>query len=87
MGPAASIDHILQKLSVIFGMVALFNMLIHNFYKVDHVNNKRLPHLPQGWKDLNQINLQCLGKIMELGPNITFWIAFLWSEQTYLQLS
>ena len=34
MGPAASMATILQKLSVIFGTMASFNVLMQNFYKV-----------------------------------------------------
>ena len=34
MGPSTSIDHILCKLSGIFGTMASFNVLMHNFYKV-----------------------------------------------------
>ena len=34
MGPTASVAHILQKLAVIFGSVASFNILMENFYKV-----------------------------------------------------
>ena len=34
MGPTASISKISQKLTVIFGTVALFNLLMQNFCKV-----------------------------------------------------
>ena len=33
MGPTASVSKILEKLSVIFGMVASFDILMQNFYK------------------------------------------------------
>ena len=46
MGPTASIAHILQKLSVIFGMVATFDILIQDFYKVTQGNNEKVPPLP-----------------------------------------
>ena len=42
-GTTASIEHILQKLSVMFGMVASFNILMENFYKVNQGNNKKVP--------------------------------------------
>ena len=34
MGPTASVSKILEKLSVIFGMVASFDILMQNFYKI-----------------------------------------------------
>ena len=34
MGPTTSVIHILQKLTIIFGTVASFDVLIQNFYKV-----------------------------------------------------
>ena len=43
MGPTTSVDHILCKLLVIFEMVALFNVLIENFYKVSHGSNEKFP--------------------------------------------
>ena len=50
MGPTARIDHILLKLSVIFGTVASFDILIQNFYKVTQGYNKKAPPLQWGWK-------------------------------------
>ena len=50
MSPTASVAHILQKLSVIFGKMASFDILMQNIYKVTQGNNKRFPLLPQGWK-------------------------------------
>ena len=52
MGPTASISNILQKLMVIFGMVALFNVLMQNFYNITQGNQKKCPLLPQGWMGL-----------------------------------
>ena len=34
MGPTASVSEILEKLSVIFGTVASFDVLMQNFYKI-----------------------------------------------------
>ena len=34
MGPTASVSEILEKLSVIFGMVTSFDILMQNFYKI-----------------------------------------------------
>ena len=39
MGPTAIVDHILQKLSVLFGMVAKLDVLMQYFYKVSQGNN------------------------------------------------
>ena len=41
MGPTASVSNILQKLTVIFGRVASFDVLLQNLYKV-------YPPSPQG---------------------------------------
>ena len=38
MGPTTSMAHILQKLTVIFGTVASFDVLMQNFYKVTKGN-------------------------------------------------
>ena len=48
MGPNTSVAHILYKLSVIFCMVALFNILMKNFYKVSQGSNGRFPPLLWG---------------------------------------
>ena len=46
MGPTTSVAYILQKLSIIFGMVASFDILMQNIYKVIQGNNKKVPSLP-----------------------------------------
>ena len=38
-GPTAGVSEILEKLSVIFGMVASFNVLMQNFYKITQGGN------------------------------------------------
>ena len=59
MGPTASVAHILSKLSVIFGMVASFDILMQNFYKVMQDNNKKAPSFTMRLEGtLNQIRLQ-----------------------------
>ena len=40
MGPTASVSNILEKLSVIFGTVASFDVLMQNFYKISQGNEK-----------------------------------------------
>ena len=43
MGPTASVSNILQKLTVIFGMVTSFGILMQNFYKVMQGSHKKVP--------------------------------------------
>ena len=43
MGPTASMAHILQKLAVIFGTLASFDVLMQNFYKVTQNNHEKIP--------------------------------------------
>ena len=50
MGSTTSIAHILCKLLVIFGMMALINVLMQNFYKVSQGSNEKVPSFAQGWK-------------------------------------
>ena len=40
MGPTASVSKILEKISVIFGTVTSFDMLMQNFYKISQGNEK-----------------------------------------------
>ena len=39
MGPTASVAHILQKLTIIIGTVASFDVLMQNLYKVTQSNH------------------------------------------------
>ena len=43
MGPTASVSNILQKLTVIFGTVMSFDVLLQNFYKVIQGNHEKVP--------------------------------------------
>ena len=66
MGPTASIAHILQKLTVTFGTVVSFDVLMQNFYKVTQITHEKVPSFATRLKGtLNQIWLQCPGKIMD----------------------
>ena len=66
MGPTASVAHILQKLTIIFGTVALFDMLMQNFYKVTQSNHEKVPSFATGLEGtLNQIQLQCPRRITD----------------------
>ena len=66
MGPTASIAHFLQKLTVIFGKVASFDMLMQNFYKVTQSNHEKVPSFATRLEGtLNQIRLQCPRRITD----------------------
>ena len=60
MGPTASVSNILQKLMVIFGMDASFDILMQNFYKVTQGNHKNVHSFATRLEGtLNQIQLKC----------------------------
>ena len=52
MGPTASVSKILQKLTVIFGTVASFDVLMQNFYKVTQGNHENMPSFATSWREL-----------------------------------
>ena len=61
MGPTASVSDILQKLMIVFGMVASFNVLMQNFYKVTQGNHEKMLSFATRLEGtLNQIQLKCL---------------------------
>ena len=43
MGPATSVAHILQKLTIIFSIMVSFDVLMQNFYKVTQGNHEKVP--------------------------------------------
>ena len=60
MSPTASVSDILDKLTVIFGTVASFDVLMPNFYKITQGNNKKVPSFTMRLEGtLNQIRLRC----------------------------
>ena len=60
IGPTTSMAHILQKLTIIFGTVASFDVLMQNFYKVTQGNHKKVPSFTMRLEGtLNHIRLQC----------------------------
>ena len=63
MGPAASVSEILEKLSVIFGTVASFDVLMQNFYKISQGNEKVPSFATRLEGTLNQIRIKCPGRI------------------------
>ena len=66
MGPTANVWEILQKLIVIFGTVALFNVLMQNFYKVTQGNHEEVPSFTTRLEGtLNQIMLKCPRRIAD----------------------
>ena len=66
MGPTTSIAHISQKLKVIFGTTASFDILMQNFYKVTQSNHEKVPSFVTRLEGtLNQIRLQHPGRITD----------------------
>ena len=64
MGPTASVSDILDKLIVIFGTVASFDVLMQNFYKITQGNNEKVPSFAMRLEGtLKQIRLRCPGLI------------------------
>ena len=60
MGPTASVSDILDKLTVIFRTVVLFDVLMQNFYIVTQGNNEKGPSFAMRLEGtLNQIRLRC----------------------------
>ena len=43
MGPTANVEEVPQKLQVIFRMMASFDVLMQNLYKVTQGNNEKVP--------------------------------------------
>ena len=63
MGPTASVSDVLDKLTVILGTVALFDVLMQNFLKNHTGKNKKVPSFTTRLEGtLNQIRLQCPGR-------------------------
>ena len=59
MGPTASVSDILQKLMDIFGMVASFNVLMQNIYKVTQGNHEKVSSFTTRLEGtINQIQLK-----------------------------
>ena len=67
MGPTTSMAHILQKLTVIFGTMASFDVLLQNFYKVTQGNYKKVPPFATRLEGtLNQLRLHYLRRVTDL---------------------
>ena len=67
MGPTARVAHILRKLSVIFGTVASFDVLMQNFYKVIQNNDEKALSFTMSLEGtFKQIRLQYPGRMMDL---------------------
>ena len=62
MGPTAGVSKILEKLLVIFGTVASFDVLMQNFYKIMQGGNEKVPSFAMRLEGtLNQIRIKCPG--------------------------
>ena len=65
ISPTASVSEILEKLSVIFGNIASFDMLMQNFYKISQGNEKVPSFATMLEGTLNQIRIQCPSRIAD----------------------
>ena len=66
MGPTTGVSKILEKLLVIFGTVASFDVLMQNFHKIMQGGNKKVPSFMTRLEGtLNQIRIRCLGSIAD----------------------
>ena len=65
MGPTTGVSDILEKLSVIFGTVASFDVLMQNFYKISQGNEKVPSFVTRLEGTLNQIQIKCPGRIAD----------------------
>ena len=76
MGPTASVSDILEKLSVIFGTVASFDVLMQNFYKISQGNEKVPSFATRLEGTLNQIRIKCPGRIAdhEVPSHLKDWL-------------
>ena len=63
MGPTAGVSEILEKLSVIYGTVASFDILMQNFYKISQGNEKVPSFATRFEGTLNQIRIKCPSRI------------------------
>ena len=63
MGPTAGVSEILEKLSVIFGTIVSFDILMQNFYKISQ-GNEKVPLFDTRLEGtLNQIRIKCPSRI------------------------
>ena len=66
MDPTTGVANILQKLTIIFGTVTSFDLLMQKFYKVVQSNHKKVPSFATRLEGtLNQIRLQCPRRITD----------------------
>ena len=76
MGPTAGVSNILEKLSVIFGTVTSFDVLMQNFYKISQ-GNEKVPSIATRLEGtLNQIQIKCPGRIAdhEVPSHLKDWL-------------
>ena len=76
MAPTASVSKILEKLSVIFGTVMSFDILMQNFYKISQGNEKVPSFATRLEGTLNQIRIKCPSRIAnhEVPGNLKDWL-------------
>ena len=67
MGPTTNMAYILKKLAITFNTMASFNILMQNFYKVTQGNHEKVLSFTTRLEGtLNQIRLQCPGRVIDL---------------------
>ena len=76
MGPTAGVSKILEKLSVIFGTVVSFDVLMQNFYKILQGNEKVPLFATRLEGTLNQIRIKCPSRIAnhEVSSHLKGWL-------------
>ena len=76
MGPTAGVSEMLEKLSVIFGTVMSFDILMQNFYKISQGNEKVPSFATRLEGTLNQIRIKCPDRIAnhEVPGHLKDWL-------------
>ena len=76
MGPTAGVSEIMEKLSIIFGTVASFDVLMQNFYKISQGHEKVPSFVTWLEGTLNQIRIKCPGRIAdhEVPSHLKDWL-------------
>ena len=89
MGSTVSIDHILWKLSVIFGTMVSFDVFMQNFYKVTQGNNEKVHSFATRLEGtLNLIQLQCPRRMTDLEAQQDLRdCLFNWVYNTFMNMS
>ena len=83
-----SFEQLTVKVTVIFGMVASFDVFMQNFYKITQGNQEKVPSFTTRLEGtLNQIQLKCPRKIGPQGGMPPQRLTIPWGEQAYKRLN